>query len=110
EACEATPRCARRRPSEPCRAAGAGALESGARPSGVAESGVGPPLLLVAEYVVGLLDLLELLLRGLVARVDVRVEFPCQSPVGLFDLRLGGALRDAQNLVVIPLFHAFPRL
>ena len=58
----------------------------------MAEPVVGPPLLGVLQDVVGLLDLLELLLGGLVARIDVRMELPGKPPVGLLDIGLGGPL------------------
>jgi hypothetical protein len=80
-------------------------VESGAG-AGVAEPVVGAALLGVPEHLVGLLDLLEALLGGLVPGIDVRVELPGQTPVGLLDLGLRGPLRDAEDLVVVPLRHA----
>ena len=76
------------------------------RTAGVPEPVVGPPLLGVLQDVVGLLDLLEPLLGGLVARVDVGMELAGEAPVGLLDVGLRGPLRDAQNLVVVAFFHA----
>src|SRR5207244_2581144 len=51
---------------------------------------------------VGLLDLLEPLLRRRVARVLVRVVLARELAVGLLDLLVGGLLVDAERLVGIP--------
>jgi hypothetical protein len=72
----------------------------------MAEAVVGPPLLVVLQDVVGLLDLLEALLGRFIARIDVRVEFSGQPAVGLLDLGFGGSPRQAQNLVVVAFGHA----
>ena len=63
--------------------------ETGPR-AGVAEPVVGPALLLVLEHLVGLLDLLEALLGGLVARIDVGMELSGQTAVGLLNFGLRG--------------------
>jgi hypothetical protein len=68
------------------------------------------PFLLVFEDVVGLLDLLEALLGGLIARIDVRVELPGEAAVGLLDVGVRGSLGDAQDLVIVALGHAAPAL
>ena len=41
---------------------------------------------LVGKDIVGLLDLLEFFLGGLIVRVNVRVELAREFPVGLFNL------------------------
>jgi len=61
-------------------------------------------LLRIAEHLVGLVDLLELLLGLLVAGVHVRVVLPRQLFVCFFDLVLRCALADAENLIIISLF------
>src|SRR5687767_3786417 len=63
------------------------------------------PLGGVAEDFVGLVDLLELRLRGFVARVHVRVILPRQLPEGLLDLLFGSGLGDAERGVVVLEFH-----
>ena len=59
------------------------------------------PRFLVGEDGVGLVNLFELVLCSLVGLVDVRVVLPCQSPVGLADLLIGGVLVDAQQIVIV---------
>src|SRR3546814_1030025 len=58
-------------------------------------------LLGIAQDAVRLGDLLELLLDGLVARVDVRVQLLGQLAVGALDLVLRGRAVDVQQLVGI---------
>ena len=60
----------------------------------VPEAVVARPLVGIAQHLVGLADLLELLLR-LRSRVDVRVQFPGGPPVGALDLLFGCPARDA---------------
>ena len=74
-------------------------LLRGTPPARGAEGVVGAALLGVGEQVVGGLDLLELLLRTVVARVSVRVVFAREFAVGLLDLVVGRVLRDAEHLV-----------
>ena len=66
----------------------------------LAELVVDLPLPWIAQHVIGLSDFLELLLgpRGLVL---VRVVLQGQLPVGLLELVVAGALRDAENGVII---------
>ena len=71
------------------------------------EAVVGAALLGILQDVVGLLDFLKALLRGLVARVDVRMKLSGESSIGLLDIGLGRAFGHTQNLVVIALFHPF---
>ncbi len=68
-------------------------------PARGAERVVGAALLGVGEQVVGGLDLLELLLGTVVARVSVRVVLARELAVGLLDLVVGRVLRDAEHLV-----------
>jgi hypothetical protein len=72
----------------------------------VTETVIGTTFFVVAEHLVGLLDLLEALLGGLVARVDVGMELSGQPAVGLLDLGLRGPFRDSQDLVIVALGHA----
>jgi hypothetical protein len=77
--------------------------------AGMAELVVGGPLLGVGEHLVGLLGLLEFLLRLLgrrvLALVAVRVVLHGQLAVGLLDVFLGRVLRHAQDVVVVALGH-----
>jgi hypothetical protein len=81
---------------------GAGLLlvEAGAG-GDLAELVVEGALLLVAEHVEGGGDVLELLLRLLVARVDVRVVLLGELAVGLLDLVVAGRLGDAERCVEV---------
>lgn len=58
----------------------------------------------VAQYLVGLIDLLEAFLGFLIVRVEVRVMLPGQFPIGLLDLVGRRIPIQAQQLVVV---HAF---
>ena len=58
-------------------------------------------LLGIAQDVVGFLDLLEAVLGGLVARVDVRMVLARQLSVRLLYLFLGGGSLNAQDFVEI---------
>jgi len=49
---------------------------------------IGATLLLVGEHFVGFLDLFELFLGFLVARIAVRVIFHCELAISLFQLIL----------------------
>src|SRR5262245_59592743 len=62
------------------------------------------PLLEVGERLVGLVDLLESLL-GVLLLGDVRVVLARELPVRLLDVVLGGVAGEAENLVVILVFH-----
>ena len=66
-------------------------------------------LLRVGEHLVRLGDLLELLLR-LRIRVDVRVQFTGQPPVGALDLVWRGVPADAEQTVVIARHYDSPRI
>ena len=59
----------------------------------------------IAEHLVGLVDLLELRLGGLVARVHVGMMLAGELAVRLLDLFLRRALGDAERLVVVLEFH-----
>jgi hypothetical protein len=54
----------------------------------MAEAVVGSPFLFILKDFVGLLDLLEALLGGLVAGIDVRMELSGEAAVGLLNLRV----------------------
>ena len=56
-------------------------------------------LLGFAEHVVGLLDLLEALLRGGVARIPIGVVLARELAIGLLELVGGGVLGNAECLV-----------
>src|SRR4029078_6956134 len=72
---------------------------------GAAEAVVLLALLGVREHVVGLLDLLEALLRLGVARVPVGVQLAGELAVGALDLVVGGAPGNAQHLVEVARRH-----
>ena len=66
-----------------------------------AELVVACPLFRVGQDLVGLVQLLEAGLGVFIVGMQIRVTFLGQLPVGLFDVFLGGVLRDAQHLVII---------
>ena len=70
-----------------------------------AERVVGGALFLVAQRLVGLRDLLELLL-GVRLLGDVRVVLAREAPVSLLDLVVARAPLDAEDLVIVLVFHA----
>jgi hypothetical protein len=86
-------------------AASPAAREAGAREAAAAEEAaarvVRLALLGIGQDRVGRLDLLEALLRSLVALVRVRVVLPGELAVGLLDLLVGGLLVDAERPVWI---------
>ena len=67
----------------------------------VAEAVIGRPPLAVAEDLVGLGGLLELLLGLWIAAVDVGVQLASEPPERLLDLVLAGVTRNAEHLVVV---------
>jgi hypothetical protein len=69
----------------------------------VAEAIVGRALVRVGEDRVGLVGLLEAILRRAVARVLVRVVLEGQRAERLLDLQIRGAARDCQYLVIVAL-------
>ncbi len=73
----------------------------------VAEAVVQAALLGVGEHRVRLGALLELLFGGLVARIAIRVVLHRQLAVRALDLDVGRRARDAEDLVVVALAHAF---
>ena len=85
-------------------AAAAHALREG----GMAETVVGGPLLPVRQHLIGFVELLEVDLGVLVARVAVRVIFHGELAEGGFQLRLVRALADAENLVIVAFGHRRP--
>src|SRR5690606_17334986 len=72
-----------------------GAAEPGLRPEVVAL-----PLLRVAQHVVRVRHLLEAL-GGLVARIDIRMQFPREPAVRLLDVLLTRVAIDPEYLVVV---------
>ena len=58
----------------------------------------------VGENLIGLVDLLELLLRFLIVGVQIRVVLPGHFLICFFDLVLRGALINAKNFVIITFF------
>src|ERR1022692_2715244 len=67
-------------------------------------------LLGVTEHIVGFLNVLEALLGGLVARVEVGVVFTGELPISFADLLGAGLARYAERFVVVVLGsrHRFP--
>ncbi len=65
-------------------------------------------LLSVAEHLVGLLGLLELVLGFRIVGISIGMVFHGQTPIGLFDVRLGRVARQLEELVVILLGHYPP--
>ena len=64
---------------------------------------IGGALLIVAEHVVGLANLLELVLRRVVSGILVRMKLHRELAVGLLDLVGRRAFRHTDNLVVVAL-------
>ena len=85
----------------------AAAEAGGGIKGGVAELVVLRALVVVREDLVGLVDLLEPLLTGLVAGVQVRVILLCELSVCFFDLFGARALLQAEYLVIIAFFCHF---
>src|SRR5262249_25775509 len=85
--------------SAPERALPAGERIAAAKPRELTALVVLLALLGIGEDVIGGRDLLELLLRLLVAGIAVGVVFARQFPVGPLDLLLRGLLGNAQRLV-----------
>ena len=85
----------------------AGKVEAAAAaPEGIlravhAELVVARPLFRVGQDLVGLVQLLEAGLGVFIVGMQIRVTFLGQLPVGLFDVFLGGVLRDAQHLLIV---------
>ena len=67
----------------------------------MAELVVAGALILVGQYLVGLIGLLEFSLGGLVAGVQIRVVLLGLFPVGLLDLLVRGALGHAEDFIII---------
>src|SRR5690606_32754434 len=59
----------------------------------------------VRQHFVGLVGLLELVFRLLIARVAVRVVLHRQTAVSLLEVRFAGAALDTQDLIIITLGH-----
>jgi hypothetical protein len=89
-----SPKPAPPRPPMPCSKAGVAVLV------------VHRALLRVGQHFVGLLGLLEFLLRSRVVRAAVRVVFHRQPTEGFLQLDFGDAALDAQHFVVVTLAHS----
>src|SRR5438067_520318 len=76
----------------------------------MAEPIVQAALLGVGEDRVGLGGFLELFLRGVVARIAVRVMLHRQLAIGALDLGVGRRPRQFQDFVIIALAHDFATL
>jgi hypothetical protein len=70
-----------------------------------------PALLRIAEYFVGFIDLLELILTLAVSEVEVGMILSCEVPIGLADKIVGCSPPQSQHLVVIFVFdpHSFKK-
>ncbi len=77
-----------------------------ARHAGVPEPIVSGALLGIAEHRVGLGGLLEAFLRGVVARIAVRMVLEGEFPVCALDVLIARVARDTEHLVVVALTHA----
>ena len=62
-------------------------------------------LLRVADYLVGLVDFLELDLGVLVVGIDIRMVLARQLAIRTLDLSLASSPRNAKSLIVIAKFH-----
>jgi len=74
----------------------------------MAEDVVAFPLFLIAQNLVGFIDLFELLFSGLflvLAGLQVRVVLTRHPAVRLLQLFVGDGLLDAENIVVIAFRH-----
>ncbi len=74
--------------------------------AGVAELVVGGALGGLAEHLVGLFRLLEVVLGARILRIAVRMPFHGEAPVGLLQVVFRGIAVDAQHFVVIALRHS----
>src|SRR5581483_1248498 len=83
-----------------------GELEAEAAALRTLEGGVAVAVVLraplgIGEHLVGLVDLLEALLGGLVARITVGMVLDGEAAVGFFEFLLAGAARHAEDFVVV---------
>jgi hypothetical protein len=60
----------------------------------------------IAQDVVGFLHVLEAVFGGLIARIQIRMIFAREFPVGFADLVFRGAAGDAERLIVIVFWRA----
>ena len=72
---------------------------------GVAELIVSGALLRILQRLVGLVNLLESPLRLFVSRIAVGMAFLGEGSIGGFNLNIGGAPLDAEDLIIIALSH-----
>src|SRR5271157_2918802 len=97
------------KPCRPLRRAGPRPGRGHALERGVAVTIKERPLLGIRKDIVGLLNFLEPFLRGLVARVDVRVVLPRQCAIGLLDGLWRGVASDPQGFVIVVIGHVDER-
>ena len=76
----------------------------------MAESIVQAALVGVGEDGVRFRRLFEFFFGGTIARIAIRVVLHRQLTIGTLDVRVVGRAADAENLVIIPLAHAFATL
>jgi hypothetical protein len=62
-------------------------------------------LVRIGEHLVGLVDLFEACLGGLIARIHVGMIFARQLAIRLFDLVACGALLDSEDFVIVFVVH-----
>src|SRR5262249_28977292 len=72
---------------------------------GMAEAIIGGALVAILEHLVGLVDLLELVLAVLVARIAVRVILHGELAEGGLEVAVTATALDPQDLVVVALRH-----
>ena len=72
---------------------------------GVSELVVTAPFIVIAQHIVRLGCLLELLLCLLVTRVLIRMILQCQFAIRFFYFSSIGIFRHAQHFIIISLFH-----
>jgi hypothetical protein len=88
--------------------AGAESAAASAFEPGMAELIVDRALLRVGQDLIGFLGLLELVFRGRIVRIAIRMKFHGQAPIGLLDVGLRRISRYVEELVVILLRHYPP--
>jgi len=87
----------------------AGPAHAGATKAVVSEAVIRGSLVAVAQYLVGLLGLLELAFRFRFALVAIRVMLHGEATIRLLDLVGRSRFRDSQHLVIVAFCHACSR-
>ena len=75
---------------------------------GVAETVIGGALVAVLEHVIGLVELFELVLALVVARIAIRMMLHGELAERGLEVGVAGLARHAQNFVIVALGHAAP--